>query len=213
MEITNSYDLLLFLKEKDLLNDSPPYWWPNFGTFEVVVGAILTQNTRWDNVERSLKNIGSKDYSDDELLQFFINSSTHQLINLIAPSGFKNQKAARLKKLCQNISWEFGSFEDFALNASRQWLLEQKGIGNETADAILCYALGREEMVVDKYTDRLLKRHGYEFENYDEIKQWFEFGINENYDRITTLYGYKISLNEVYSRFHGKIVEFMKKSR
>jgi endonuclease-3 related protein len=66
-------------------------------------------------------------------------------------------------------------------------------------------------MVVDSYTKKLLLSYGYEFETYDEIKDWLEFGINENYDKITQIYDKTIELNEIYARFHGKIVEYMKK--
>ena len=130
---------------------------------------------------------------------------------LITPSGFKNQKAKRLKTICQNILEDFGDFESFQNSVSREWLLQQKGIGAESADAILCYACGQEQMVVDAYTNRLLKEFGYEFESYDELKDWLEFGINENLDKIVEFYEYEISLNEIYCKFHGKIVEYMKR--
>ena len=67
-------------------------------------------------------------------------------------------------------------------------------------------------MVVDKYTAKLLSRFGYEFDSYYDIQTWMVYGINENFDKIKSLYGYEISLNKVYTRFHGKIVEFMKRN-
>ena len=134
------------------------------------------------------------------------------LINAITPSGFKNQKASRIKQISRNIIDEFYDFENFCENVSRDWLLHQKGIGPETADAILCYGCKQEYMVVDKYTAKLLSRFGYEFESYDDIQTWIVYGINENYDKISKLYGYEISLNKLYCRFHGKIVEFMKQN-
>jgi endonuclease-3 related protein len=67
-------------------------------------------------------------------------------------------------------------------------------------------------MVVDKYTSKLLSRFGYEFESYEELQEWLVYGINENYDKISKLYGYEISLNRIYCRFHGKIVEYMKQN-
>lgn len=68
-------------------------------------------------------------------------------------------------------------------------------------------------MVVDSYTNRLVKSFGYEFESYEDLKNWLEYGINENFDKITRLYDYKVSLNMIYCRFHGKIVEFMKNQK
>lgn len=207
--MTNSYELLVFLKEKNLLENSPLYWWPNYGTFETVIGAILTQNTKWTNVEKSLQNLQKHDLISLETL---CDADLPLLIHAITPSGFKNQKAVRLKLLCQNILNRFGDFETFQTEVTRSWLLKQKGVGEETADAILCYACKKEEMIVDKYTQKLLNRFGFEFESYEELKQWCEYGINENFDRIIQLYGYEITLNHIYCRFHGKIVEFMKQN-
>lgn len=210
VEITNSSELLLWLQSKNLLENSPCFWWPNYGTFEVIVGAILTQNTKWENVEKSLANL-KKFLGSDFGLHSLASIEISFLTNLIAPSGFKNQKASRLKLLCKNILEEFGDFDNFAKNIDRDWLLLQKGIGCESADAILCYACGRDEMVVDSYTAKLVQKFGYEFESYEELKDWLMVGVNENFDKIQTLYGRNITLNEVFSRFHGKIVEYSKR--
>lgn len=207
--MTNSFELLCFLKQKQLLEHSPAFWWPNYGTFETVVGALLTQNTKWTNVEKSLDNLNKHEVLSLEALA---NEELPLLIHAITPSGFKNQKAVRLKQLCQNIQTAFSDFETFQEQVNRSWLLKQKGIGEETADAILCYACKKEEMIVDKYTHRLVKHFGFEFETYEELKMWCEYGINENFDKIIQLYGYDITLNQIYCRFHGKIVEFMKQN-
>ncbi len=209
-EIENSYDLLKFLKQKDLLKGHPEFWWPKQSDFEILIGAILTQNTKWINVEKSLKNLRQLDLLSLEAL---LSIDLELLVKAITPSGFKNQKAQRLKLLVKNIIDEFNTFESFCKNTTRQWLLKQKGIGQETADAILCYACHQEFMVVDKYTQKLVSYFGYEFETYDDLSSWCEYGINENYDKISKLYGYDISLNKLYCRFHGKIVEFMKNNR
>ncbi len=207
--MTSSYELLVFLKNKNLLAQSSDFWWPNYGTFEVVIGAILTQNTKYTNVEKSLQNLKEKELLT---LESLANIDTQLLSIYIKPSGFQNQKAKRIKLLCKNIIETFGSFEIFQNNVSRSWLLEQKGIGQESADAILCYACKKDEMVVDKYTNNLLKTFGYEFETYEDLKHWCEYGINESFDKIASLYGYEVTLNQVFSRFHGKIVEFMKQN-
>lgn len=189
--------------------DSPEFWWPNYGTFETTIGAILTQNTKWTNVEKSLENLRKYDLITLETL---CDADLPLLTHAITPSGFKNQKAVRLKLLCQNIQTVFGDFETFQEEVSRSWLLKQKGVGEETADAILCYSCKKEEMIVDKYTQRLVGHFGFEFESYEDLKQWCEYGINENFDKIIELYGYEITLNQIYCRFHGKIVEFMKQN-
>lgn len=208
--ISSSYDLFIFLKEKNLIDTKYKYWWPTNDDFEVFIGAILTQNTKWINVEKSLENLKKLDSLDlEKLSQIDIDI----LISAITPSGFKNQKSVRIKKICQNIIDEYGSFDTFKDNTCRDWLLFQKGIGAETADAILCYSCHKDEMVVDSYTNRLLKTFGYEFESYEDLKAWLEYGINENFDKIESLYDYDISLNMIYSRFHGKIVEFMKNQK
>jgi len=208
--ILNSFDLFLFLKEKNLIDEKYRYWWPTNGDFEVFIGAILTQNTKWINVEKSLANLQNLQSLE---LEELANIDIDVLISAITPSGFKNQKSVRIKKVCQNIIDEFGDFENFKKEVCRDWLLSQKGIGQETADAILCYSCHKEEMVVDSYTNRLLKSFGFEFENYEELKVWLEYGINENFDKIDALYDYDISLNMIYCRFHGKIVEFMKNQK
>ena len=209
ISITNSYDLLLFLKNQDLINEENEYWWPNNNSFEIFMGAILTQNTKWINVEKSLENLRKLNINSLEKLS---NINLQELIIAITPSGFKNQKSIRLITIAKNIIEEFNTFEEFCLNVDRQWLLRQKGIGFETADAILCYSCKQDYMVIDSYTNKLLKRFGFEFESYEQLQEWCEFGINENYDKIVGLYNYEISLNKIYSRFHGKIIEFMKRN-
>ena len=208
--ILDSYDLFIFLKDKNLIETKYKYWWPRNDDFEIFLGAILTQNTKWINVEKSLENLSRLNLLDLEKL---IEVDIDILISAITPSGFKNQKSIRIKKICENIIEDFGDFKTFKENVCREWLLSQKGIGAETADAILCYSCHKDEMVVDSYTNRLLKSFGYEFESYDELKAWLEYGINENFDKIESLYDYDVSLNMIYCRFHGKIVEFMKNQK
>jgi len=207
MEFSNSYELLIELRKKNLLKNKPKYWWPNVDSFEVVVGAILTQNTKWQNVEKALNKWkmenGVWKVEDVASLDFIY------LAEIIKPAGFYNQKAKRLIALSKNILRDFGDFENFKENVSREWLLAQKGVGFETADSILCYACLREIMVVDSYTKRLLKKNGYEFESYDELREWCQRGVEENWNKVAKMY--ENNLNLCYARFHGKIVEFMKK--
>ena len=99
-EINNSYELLVFLKEKNLLEDEPLNWWPSNDQFDIFLGSVLTQNTKWTNVEISLKNLHELNIRS---LDDIINIDMNVFINAIAPSGFKNQKSKRLKQICKNI--------------------------------------------------------------------------------------------------------------
>jgi endonuclease-3 related protein len=221
MEFGNSYELLEELRKKNLLKNKPKYWWPNYGTFEVVVGAILTQNTKWENVEKALNKWKMEKAGSLKNREIFLGTEGEwrvedvaafepsYLAEIIKPAGFYNQKSKRLIALSRNIVRDFGDFETFRENVDREWLLSQKGIGFETADSILCYACGREIMVMDAYTKRLMKKHGYEFESYDDMREWFERGVEENWDKLADFY--ENDLNLCFARFHGKIVEFMKK--
>ena len=206
MEFSNSYELLIELRDKNLLKNSPKHWWPNYGTFEVVVSAILTQNTKWENVKSALSNL-NENLEIEKIASF----EALSLAEIIKPAGFYNQKAKRLIALSRNILKDFGDFETFKEEVSREWLLAQKGVGFETADSILCYAFGREIMVMDSYTKKLLKKTGYEFESYDELREWCERGVEENWDKLSEIY--ENDLNLCFARFHGKIVEFMKNGK
>lgn len=205
--IENSFDLLAFLKSQNLLDSSPPLWWKNAGSFEVIIGAILTQNTNWKNVEMSLDSLMRLDLLG---LESLANCDILVLQNAIRQSGFFRQKAIRLQNLAQNILSDFGDFESFKEGVSREWLLNQKGVGKESADSILNYACLREVMVADKYTQRLLAEYGFEFYEYDDLAGFLMRGIEENYDKVIALYGYEIELYALYARFHGKIVEYSK---
>ncbi|NPA04079.1 MAG: 3-methyladenine DNA glycosylase [Epsilonproteobacteria bacterium] len=205
----SGFELLKRLKELGYLKeDKDPYWWPNSGSFEVVVGAILTQNSRWENVEKALNNL--KNSLGELSLQVINQIDQKELSVLIKPAGFYNTKAYRLKKLCFNIEQDYGEFEFFKKKVSRSWLLNQKGVGFETADTILNYACYKEFLVVDNYTAKLLNLLGYEFESYPEIQEYLSDSIIENLDKVYDLYGKELPLSQIYARFHGKIVEFSK---
>jgi len=201
MELSDSWELFSALERLKLLENSPPLWWPAYGTFEVVVGAVLTQNTQWERVKVSLDNLRNAEILAPDLL-----SRTHHetLMELIRPSGLFKAKATNLIRLSHNLIEEFGDFETFALSVERDWLLRQKGIGPETADSILCYACARPAMVVDAYTARLLNAFGYEFESYDELQEWCEAGVRGYFDTV--------QLPAAFARFHGMIVEYVKRN-
>ncbi|WP_199919482.1 3-methyladenine DNA glycosylase [Helicobacter enhydrae] len=211
----NSFELFTFLKSQNLLHSSPSWWWHKVGTFEVIVGAILTQNTRWENVEKSLQKLQEAQIligENQQDLINFANIDSALLESLIASSGFARQKSKRLITLCQEILRNFGSFESFVESVDAEWLIAQKGIGRETRDSILNYACQREVMVVDQYSYRLLLKCGYEIEEYEALQSWYAEGVLENLDKIIRLYDFPISLAQIYARFHGKIVEFAKKN-
>lgn len=212
MKYQNSFELLSYLKSLNLLENSPLWWWPNHGSFEVVIGSILTQNARWENVQKSLQNLYNAKIlqnCNEQDLQTLAQSDEVYTAKLIAPSGFANQKAKRLVMLAQNILQEFGSFEEFAQGVSGEWLLSQKGIGCESRDCILNYACLREVMVVDRYTQRLLSCIGYEIFEYQELQDWFMDGLA--WGDVYSLYDESVSLAQIYARYHGKIVEFSKR--
>ncbi len=189
------------LEKENLLEHKPKYWWPNVGSFEVVVGALLTQNTKWENVERSLENL-----KGELELERFIMIKEERLKEAIRPSGFFNQKAPRLLALSRNIKKDFGSFERFKAEVQRDWLLAQKGVGKETADSILCYGCMRDVMVVDSYTKRLLAQYGVRFKEYDEYRDFLESGLRKYYHD-------KRELFERLAWFHGMIVEYNKRHK
>lgn len=208
--MNNSFELFEALKKAGYLQENvQELWWPNAGNFEVIVGAILTQQTKWEKVEKSLENLRDKNVLS---LEAIANMDVKELAVLIKPSGFYNTKAKNLQKLCQNIVSEFEKFGNFVLHVKREWLLEQKGVGCESADSILCYACLKDVMVVDSYANRLVGAFGYEFESYEELQEWLQSGIESHYDKVIEMYGEEKSLHFIYARFHGKIVEFCKKN-
>lgn len=200
----NSFELLEALKNSIDAGARDPWWWPNSGSFEVVVGAILTQQSTWERVESVLGILRKNRILHVKAL---LDIPYEQLTNFIKPSGFYAQKAKRIQKLCHAIYGDYGDFETFCMEVSREWLLAQKGIGQESADAILCYACKREAMVVDRYTAILLNYYGYGFETYDEIQSWLIEGLEDR--ALEGIYG-KMEKAQIYARFHGKIVEFCK---
>lgn len=155
----------------------PQYWWPGETPFEVMVGAVLTQNTNWTNVSRAISNL-----RQDNLLSVaaLAELPLEVLAERIRPSGYYNLKAQRLKNLLALIreespSGEVERFLDQETGVLREKLLSVKGIGPETADSILLYAAGKAVFVVDAYTYRILVRHGLVAEetDYEEMQDLF----------------------------------------
>lgn len=152
------------------------HWWPGDSPLEVIVGAILTQNTAWQNVEKAIANLKAAHLlSTDALLAM----PESDLAALIRPSGYYNIKARRLKSFFAFLQDCFHGNLDVMLGEEtrtlREKLLQVKGIGEETADSMLLYAGGKPVFVVDAYTRRVLMRHGVIRERlaYGEIQRLF----------------------------------------
>lgn len=169
------------------------HWWPSLTKkeFEICIGAILTQNTNWRNVEKAIINLIDADAIDPAIIA---NMRTSRLEKLIRPSGFFRQKAKRLKEFSRFVL-SYDSFENFKQNVTRDELLGINGIGKETADSILLYACEKPYFVVDAYTRRLFSRLGLirGDEEYDTIKQLFESKLPKDV--------------EIYREFHALIVK------
>ncbi len=152
-------------------------WWPARTRFEVIVGAILTQNTSWKNVEKAIAALRRQRLLTPKALA---DAPLAHLEQAIRPAGYYRQKARRLKAFVSFLNQQYGGslrrmFRTPTPTLRRQ-LLEVHGIGPETADSILLYAGNHPVFVVDAYTRRILSRHGLLDGRlrYDEIQQWFE---------------------------------------
>jgi endonuclease-3 related protein len=158
----------------------PQFWWPGRTRFEVIVGAILTQNTSWSNVERAIANLRRERLLSPSAIERI---PVHRLATLIRSSGYFRQKARKLKAFVNFLRSRYqGSLNRlFArpTGALREQLLSVHGIGPETADSILLYAGNHPVFVVDAYTRRILERHRMARgkESYEEIRQLFEFSL------------------------------------
>lgn len=171
---------LLQVYERLLGAFGPQHWWPGESPFEIMVGAVLVQNTAWRNVERAIDNLREAAVMDPRALYAL---PPEELAELIRPAGYYQVKAKRLRNLLKFVVEEFDGSLDamFRTNlaALREQLLSIHGIGPETADAILLYALGLPTFVVDTYTHRILARHGWigYDADYHEIKDHCESAL------------------------------------
>ena len=173
----------------------PRHWWPAETPFEVMVGAILTQNTAWANVSKAIDNLRGADMLDAHRLAA---GSVARLARLIRPSGYFNQKARRLSAFaewfCDRYAGDVRRMRRRRAHTLRRELLDLNGIGEETADSMLLYALGKPVFVVDAYTRRILSRHGVvgAKAKYCEIQEFFESRLPRDTD--------------LYNEFHALIV-------
>ncbi|VVB84527.1 Endonuclease III [uncultured archaeon] len=167
------------------------HWWPADTPFEVVAGAILTQQTKWENVEKAIKNLKEEELMDAEPLS---EANLEKLEELVRCTGFYRQKARRLK----DISMFFFKNPDILEKPAdelRDALLSLNGVGEETADSIVLYAADKPRFVIDAYTRRICRCMGLEG-GYPELQSLFEDSIPEDVP--------------MYKEFHALIVEYGK---
>ena len=178
----------------------PQRWWPADTPTEVVIGAILTQNTAWKNVERAIENLRKADALDWSALRGL---TTTKLARLIQPSGTYRVKAARLKAFVNDLWMHYNgslsSMLDGNLDTARERLLSITGIGPETGDAILLYAGGRATFVVDAYTRRVLRRH-------------VLIDAGASYETIRTFFHNALPADaQLFNEYHALLVEVGKR--
>jgi endonuclease-3 related protein len=139
----------------------PCHWWPGSSPFEIAVGAVLTQNTAWKNVEQAIANLKAAGVLELEAMRAL---KPAELAELIRPAGYYNLKEKRLRNLLDMLhhkcQGDLDRLWQRPLAEARELLLSVKGVGPETADSILLYAGGRPTFVIDAYTFRVLERHG-----------------------------------------------------
>lgn len=188
-------EVLLEIYRRLYAHFGPQHWWPAESPFEVCVGAILTQNTNWRNVERAINNLKARGILSPEALHRL---SLEELALLIRPAGYFRIKARRLKNFVDFLVLRYGgelsALAEKETEEIRKELLSIKGLGPETADSILLYALERPVFVVDAYTKRILLRHGLTTEEsgYDELQELFMKNLPQD--------------PELYNEYHALLV-------
>ncbi len=170
------------------------HWWPAETPFEVIVGALLTQQTRWQNVEEAIKKLKEKGLMDAKSIAA---ADEKLLEEFIFCTGFYRQKAKRLKNISRFFSEnDMEKVFSLPLEELRDTMLSLKGVGPETADSIVLYAANRQKFVIDVYTKRIMKCVGIEG-NYYQLQDLFEENLPDDVD--------------MYKEYHALIVEYAKK--
>lgn len=170
-------------------------WWPAKTSFEVVLGAILTQNTSWTNVEKAIKDLRAKGFLTARNL---INADIEALESAVRCTGYYRQKAVRLKAVSRFFEGGVKEHTRKDLRQIREELLLIKGVGPETADSIILYALKMPVFVVDAYTRRIFSRHGIisPSEKYDQVRHLVEDALGRDV--------------KILNQFHAMLVETAK---
>ncbi len=199
----------LLLEIYHLLLDffGPQHWWPGETPFEVAVGAILTQNTSWTNVAKAIANLKTAGGLDPTKLH---EMDPEQLELLIRPAGYFRVKAKRLKNfinwLCDHHGGDLKNLESINTTRLRQELLDISGIGPETADSILLYALNRPIFVVDTYTARVMVRHGLIGPDldYQQLQDLFMFNLEPDAALFNEFHALLVMTGKDYCKPHPK---------
>jgi len=200
---THTKELLAEIYDRLLSTFGPQRWWPADSAFEVMLGAILTQNTAWKNVVLAIGNLRRHDLLGFEKVSAL---GAQELAVLIRSSGFYNQKAIKIKGLCNHImtKWD-GSLERFLaqdMESLRIDLLTIRGIGPETADSIILYAAFKPSFVVDAYTYRVFSRHGWVDESisYEELRDYFMGALDTNVKLFQEFHALLVRTGHLYCR-------------
>lgn len=177
-------------------------WWPAETPDEVVIGTILTQNTTWTSVEKCIVNLKEKNKCSLEAIS---EMDPGELAPLIKSSGFYNQKAERLIDLSRKIIGRYSTLEKMSeqlLEDLETFLGSIKGVGRETMDSILAYALNKPVFVVDKYTMRIFSRVGMEknFPDIESVKNAVEESVGNDGDVLRNIHGLLVYLGKDYCR-------------
>lgn len=174
------------------------YWWPAKTRLEVCIGAILTQNTSWRNVEKAIANLKSKNLVDCKSI---LNSDIYEIEEAVRPAGFYRQKAERLRLFCERADLDL--LCDMSLEEARSHLLSIKGIGKETADSILLYALKKPIFVIDAYTKRIYSRL-FDLDaaslNYDDLRNKFEAALGKSVSKYNEMHALLVQHAKLYCR-------------
>jgi len=177
-------------------------WWPSDSAFEVIVGSILTQQTNWENVTRSLDMMRSRELLSSRALS---SVALGELEDVVRPCGFYRQKAERIVALARYLEEEFdGDSSELLegdLDEARERLLSLRGIGKETADSILLFAGGRPKFVAAAYVSRILSRTGLLVsDEYDEIQSFVESEFSTDPGELATFYALLVQLAKSHCR-------------
>ncbi len=181
----------------------PQRWWPGDTPFEVAVGAILTQNTNWSNVERAIFNLKRSGKLGARAIHTMDNA---ELAELIRPAGYFNVKAKRLKSFVDFLVSGYGGsmkrLSRTGLREVRHELLQVHGIGPETADSLMLYALEKPVFVVDAYTNRVLSRHGImeAGEGYEAFRSLFEDNLDHDLKMFNEFHALFVAVGKNYCR-------------
>jgi endonuclease-3 related protein len=181
----------------------PQHWWPGDYPFEIAVGAILTQNTNWTNVEKAIRNLKAQKALTAEAIHTMSHS---RLASLIKPAGYFNVKAKRLKNFITFLIIHYkGSMNRLGkpdMNILREELLGVNGIGPETADSILLYALDKPVFVIDAYTRRILSRHNIipEKTTYHELQDFFHGNMKPDVPYYNEYHALLVMLGKHYCK-------------